>query len=154
MLSSGCKARLTAKESSPEQRSISRSISLGVTIIFVSAAAFSVCRPDTSRARVCASTTVGTPTDMTGTPSVLRLISAPGIADSRARDYAAVGYLNRAAEPAELACGECVDDYHGAGLYHIHGAQEKLARLDPRLPEYAGRYSRDGTQAAQSQLFA
>ena len=76
------------------------------------------------------------------------------IADSRARDYAAVGYLNRAAKPAELACGECVDDYHGAGLYHIHGAQEKLARLDPRLPEHAGSYSRDGTQAAQPQLFA
>ena len=76
MLSSGCKARFTASESSPEQRSISRSISFGVTIIFASSAGSFVLLPDTSRASVCASTTVGTPTDMTGTPSVFRLISA------------------------------------------------------------------------------
>ena len=77
-----------------------------------------------------------------------------GIADSRAGDYSAVRYLNCAPEPAELARGECIDDYHGAGLYHIHRAEQQLACFDSCLTEHSGCYRSDRAQPAEPQLLA
>lgn len=146
MLSSGCKARFTASESSPEQRSISRSISFGVTIIFASSAGSFVLLPDTSRASVFASTTVGTPTDSDRDAERFSVYLGAGIANTRAGDYSAVRYLNcasRACRALRAASASTTITVQEAQTISVR-VEQQLACFDSHPTEHSGAIAATG----------
>ena len=102
-----------------------------------------------SSENAAASTTVGTPMAMTGTPSVSTAERGSVVAHAGAGDDTRVGELYRGAEPVQRRGGEGVYGYYlrcahalADGLYH-------LGALDARSAEHSRADGADGGQSLE-----
>ena len=92
---------------------------------------------------VAASTTVGTPIPITGTPSVSSVSPAAVIPDTGAGMDSRICYLHSTVQSLAVARGKCIHCNDQIRMYLVYNAADDLRALHPRLPHDSRYYSAD-----------